>query len=121
MKRIRSELKASLLAQIEDELDLALDWQEKTERPNLTEFEDQVLSIRKSIGMRVLKEVLKDEESDQPAEIPCSTCQEPMRPKGKRPQTIETRLGTLDLEREYFYCTTCREGIFPPLRTITGI
>ena len=69
MKRTRAEMKTSLLAQIENELDLALDWQEKTERPNLTEFEDQVLSIRKSIGMSVLKEVLKDEESDQPAEI----------------------------------------------------
>ncbi len=121
MKRNHSEIKSSLLAQIADELDDALDWQEKADHPNLTEFENQVLSIQKSIGMRVLQEVLKDEEGDLPSEILCSTCKAPMQCKGKRPQKIETRLGTLELEREYFYCVTCREGIFPPNRTITGI
>jgi len=121
MKRSRSEIKSSLLAQIADELDDALDWQEKADHPNLTAFENQVLSIRKSIGIRVLEEVLKDEESDFPREILCSTCKEPMQHKGKHPQTIETRLGTLELEREYFYCITCRDGFFPPIRTITGI
>ena len=121
MKRTRSEIKTSLLADIEKELDQALDWQEKAEHPNLTEFENQVLSIRKSIGIRVLQEVLKDEEGEIPAEILCSTCKAPMQSKGKHRQTIETRLGTLELDREYFYCKTCREGIFPPIRAITGI
>ncbi len=121
MKRSHSEIKATLLAQIADELDDALDWQEKAIHPNLTAFENQVLSIRKSIGIRVLQEVLQNEESDLSTEILCCTCAEPMQGKGKRPQTIETRLGTLKLEREYFYCKTCREGIFPPIRTITGI
>ena len=121
MKRTRSEIKTSLLMEIEKELEQALDWQEKAEHPNLTEFENQVLSIRKSIGIRVLKEVLKDEESEMPTEMLCSTCKTPMQSKGKHPQTIETRLGTLELEREYLYCGTCREGIFPPIRTITGI
>ena len=121
MKRTRSEIKASLLARIEDELDEALDWQESATSPNLSEFENQVLSIRKSIGIRVLQAILQDEESDLSAEILCSTCTEPMQGKGKRSQTIETRLGTLELEREYFYCATCRGGIFPPIRAITGI
>ncbi len=121
MKRTRTEIKTSLLAEIEKELEQALDWQEKAEHPNLTEFENQVLSIRKSIGIRVLKEILKDEESEIPAEMLCSSCKASMQPKGKRQQRIETRLGTLELEREYFYCKTCREGIFPPIRTITGI
>ncbi len=121
MKRTRSEIKSTLLAQIEGELDKALDWQENTKSPNLTAFENQVLSIRKSIGIRVLQEVLKDEESDLPVEIECSTCKSPMKKKGKRPQIIETRLGTLKLEKEYLYCEICREGIFPPIRTITSV
>ena len=81
-----------------------MDWQEKAEHPNLTEFENQVLSIRKSIGIRVFKEILKDEESEIPAE-----CKASMQPKGKRQQRIKTRLGTLELEREYFYGKTCRD------------
>ena len=121
MKRTRSEIKATLLAEIEDELDKALDWQEKSESPNLTAFENQVLSIRKTIGIRVLQEVIKDEESDLPEEIDCPTCKKRMERKGKRSQIIETRLGTLELEREYFYCKTCEEGLFPPIRAIAGI
>ncbi len=121
MKRTRSEIKSTLLTEIEAELDKALDWQEKSEIPNLTAFENQVLSIRNSIGIRVLKEILKDEESDLLRETECSTCKSPLKGKGKRPQIIETRLGTLELEREYLYCETCREGIFPPIRTIAGI
>ena len=121
MKRTRSELKASLLAEIEDELDKALDWQEKAESPNLTAFENQVLSIRNSIGLRVLREVIRDEEKEMAGERHCPRCKKPMQRKGKRPQVIETRLGTLELEREYFYCKTCQEGIFPPIRTIASI
>ena len=121
MKRTRSEIKATLLAEIEDELDKALDWQEKSESPNLTAFENQVLSIRKTIGIRVLQEVIKDEESDLPEEIDCPTCKKRMERKGKRSQIIETRLGTLELEREYSYCKTCEEGLFPPIRAIAGI
>ena len=121
MKRTRSEIKATLLAEIEEELDKALDWQEKAENPNLTAFEKQALSIRKTIGIRVLQEVIKDEESDLPEETDCPTCKKHMERKGKRPQIIETRLGTLELEREYFYCKTCKEGVFPPIRTIASI
>ena len=121
MKRTRSEIKSTLLAQIEDELDKALDWQENAKSPNLTAFENRILSIRKSVGIKVLQEVLKDEESDLPVETECTTCKSPMKRKGKRPQIIETRLGALKLEREYFYCETCREGFFPPIRTIAGI
>ena len=48
MKRTRSEIKTSLLAEIEKELEQALDWQGKAERPNLTEFENQL--VLDSIG-----------------------------------------------------------------------
>ena len=121
MKRTRSEIKATLLAEIDTELENALDWQENSKSPNLTAFENKVLAIRKSIGIRILREIIKDEESGLPEEINCATCQHPMEKKGKRTQIIETRLGKLEIEREYFYCKTCKAGFFPPIRTIGGL
>jgi len=121
MKRTKSEMKEILLAEIDEELEEAFARQEQSEHPNLSEFEEQVLAIRQSIGIRVLKEILKNEEDEVSKEMFCPKCKSPMQAKGKRRQIIETRLGTLELEREYFYCKPCQEGIFPPIRTIAGL
>lgn len=74
MKRTRFEIKAKLLEDVEAELDDALDWQETAGHPNLTAFENKVLEIRKSIGIRELKEILQDKDSERGGEVLCPTC-----------------------------------------------
>ena len=117
MKRTREQIKAELMKQYEQELDELLEWQEQreTDRPNLTQFEDVLLRSRKRLSEAMLKALIEGERSREPEQAPgCPQCGREMVDKGKRPQVIETRLGTLRLERVYYYCETCQQGFFPP-------
>lgn len=115
MKRTRSQIKAEMMKKYEGELDKLLDWQESANKPNLTEFEDAILASRKRISEETIKALLEGELELEPERAPrCEKCGREMTDKGKRPQIIETRIGTLRIERVYYYCETCREGVFPP-------
>lgn len=115
MKRSRAQIKADLMKRYEEEVEKLLDWQEKSHGPNLSEFEDEILAARKKVSIALLEEMLAGEEQREPVEAArCPKCGEPMEAKGKQPQVIETRVGTLRVEREYYYCTHCKAGLFPP-------
>lgn len=115
MKRSREQIKAELLKRFEQEVEGLLDWQEQSQAPNLSQFEEEILAVRKEISIALLEELLQGEEQREPVEAPrCGQCGRAMEGKGKQPQVIETRVGTLHLERDYFYCTHCKAGIFPP-------
>jgi hypothetical protein len=115
MKKTREQQKAELMKKYEAELDQILEWQEKADYPNLTQFENEILAMRKRNGIEVMKTLLQGEQSSTPVEIPkCPKCGQGMETQGKRPKVIETRIGTLHVEREYYYCQNCQEGIFPP-------
>jgi len=34
--------------------------------------------------------------------------------KGEKNNRVETRVGLMEIERGYFYCPQCKQGIFPP-------
>lgn len=115
MKRSREQIKAELLKRFEQEVDELLDWQAQSQAPNLNQFEDEILAARKEISIALLEELLQGEEQREPVEAPhCGKCGRPMEGKGKQPQVIETQVGTLRLEREYYYCAHCQVGVFPP-------
>ncbi len=115
MKRSRAQIKADLMKQYEEEVDKILDWQEQRKGPTLSEFEDEILAARKRVSIGLLERMLSGEEQREPVEAPrCPKCGKPMEAKGKQPQVIETRVGTLQVEREYYYCAPCQAGLFPP-------
>lgn len=115
MKRSRAQIKADLMKRYEAEVDKLLDWQEKSHGPNLSEFEEEILAARKKVSTALLEEMLAGEEQREPVEAPrCPKCGKPMEAKGKQPQVVETRVGTLRVEREYYYCAACKAGLFPP-------
>ena len=47
MKRSREQIKAELLKRFEQEVDEILDWQEQSQAPNLSQFEEEILAARK--------------------------------------------------------------------------
>lgn len=115
MKRSRAQIKAELLKRFEQEVDELLDWQERSQAPNLSQFEEEILTARKEISIALLEEMLQGEEQREPVAAPrCENCGQPMEGKGKQPQVVETRVGTLRLKREYYYCAHCKVGVFPP-------
>jgi hypothetical protein len=115
MKRTREQIKAELLKQYTEEIDRMMEWEEKTKRPTLSQIEEQVLATRKRLSEGMLKEMLRGQENQAPVEeVKCPQCGKAMENKGKEPKLVETRAGSILMERTRYYCPDCKIGVFPP-------
>ncbi len=111
----RAELKAQLLAKAEAAIEELLDWNEATDQPNLTQIEDEVLTLRHHLGQAMTEAIVRAQPNGDPIEIPtCPKCGRRMHPKGAKTKRAVTRTGDLPLIRSYYYCAHCQQGLFPP-------
>lgn len=114
MKRTRAQIKEAMMKRYEKEVDELLNWREGSEPPTLSQMEAELLKRRKEISQAMLEGLLSGEENQGPVKAPeCPKCQVAMENKGKREKVIETRLGTLRMERDYYACPECGAGFFP--------
>ena len=115
MKKSQEQLKAEFMTEAEELFDRLIEWEEQTEKPNLTEIEDIILELRKRFGERMAQKMMMRQEERQPAEkVQCPECGGEMENKGLKDNQVETRIGNLKIERGYYYCPACKQGIFPP-------
>jgi len=115
MRHARAELKADLTQLADEVIDELLDWTEGTAAPTLTQIEDIVLKLRQRLSERMAHAVLAAQEAARPVPGPrCPTCGHEMHYKDMKHNTVESRVGHLPMERGYYYCATCRAGLFPP-------
>ena len=115
MKRTREQKQVELMAATKATIDELLDWNERSEAPTLTQIEEVILKLRRQIGERMAEVVVEDQEMRRPVPGPkCPRCDQEMGYKGMKETGVESWLGILELERGYFYCHDCREGVFPP-------
>ena len=115
MKKSREQLKEEFIAEAEDLFDEMMEWDEQTDKPNLTQIEEIVLELRKRFGERMAQKMIMRQEERQPAEkVNCPECKREMETKGMKDNQVETRIGNLKIERGYYYCPDCKQGFFPP-------
>jgi hypothetical protein len=115
MEGNREQKRARLLAKAEQLIEEYLAWEEDHPRPDLTQIEDIALKLRKELGKEIARLALKDQAVRTPVPGPsCPQCGQEMHYKGEKGNQVESRVGELALERGYYYCPTCKEGLFPP-------
>lgn len=115
MRRTEAQMQAELLAEAQAAIGELVSWERQAGEPDLTTLEDQVLAVRQRLGQRLLEALIADQEACQPVEVPrCATCGAAMRDKGQKATTLESRLGSITIERGYYYCADCESGLFPP-------
>jgi len=115
MKRSQEKLKAEFMTEAEAMFDELMKWEDETAEPDLTQIEDIVLKLRKRFGEQMAQTVIGRQEKRQPAEqVKCPECEGEMVTKGEKSNQVETRVGGIQIERSYFYCPSCKQGIFPP-------
>jgi hypothetical protein len=115
VKRSTAELKASVLADVEAQLDKLFEELEGNASPTLTEIEDAVLQFRAKVGRATAEAVVNAQDSVQLGPSPkCPRCGKDVRGKGRKHKDIQTRLGDLESERCHYYCRRCKCGFFPP-------
>jgi len=121
MPRTRAEIKAELQAEAERMIDALLDWTDKTEAPNLTQIEDEVLKLRQQFAEKLAEAAVDVQAAADPLTVKCPQCGRPMHQKKKRQRRrVESRIGGVALKRAYYYCDHCRVGLFPPGSPVAG-
>jgi len=81
----------------------------------LTPIEDVILELRQRLSEQMATVVIADQEATRPVPGPlCPACQREMHYKQRKPDTVESRLGSLKLQRAYYDCRHCQVGVFPP-------
>ena len=115
MLGVRERRKVRLMEQAESLIDELLDWNDSTAEPNLAQIEDVVLELRKRFSEEMAREVIEAQETKQPAVAPyCPKCGKAMTYKGQKLARPQTWVGEVGIERGYYHCAACKEGLFPP-------
>lgn len=115
MKGTREERRAALEGKAKELIDELMQWSEETDRPNLTQIEDEILKLRQAMSESMLEAVIEDQESQQPVPEPkCPKCGKEMHYKGGKARRVTSRVGESKLERGHYYCSQCKESLFPP-------
>jgi uncharacterized protein with PIN domain len=117
MRRTREQMTAELMAAAKQAIDELMAWEEGTTAPNLTQIEEKVLEVRQRLSEEMAEIVIEAQLVREPYEAPvCVRCGEVMQAKGSKGKRVVSRVGTLAIERNHYYCPGCESGVFPPGR-----
>ncbi len=109
----KSELKAEMMAAAEEAINELLAEAEKKEEIRLSDIERLVRSTGEAVMARLTAKLV-EAEGQQAVSAICPECGQKMRYKGRKGRDLITETGEVWLERAYYYCPACRQGIFPP-------
>jgi len=109
-----AELKARLIADAEAAIGKALAERTAPAKATLADIERAARNAGQQIGLAIATALAQEGAAELAARPSCPQCQAPMKYKGKRRRRIVTEAGEVDVERAYYHCAECGQGIFPP-------
>jgi hypothetical protein len=109
---------ASLRQQLHDYFDLWLDrLQAQLPEPETTlaQITETVWTLRQDLTGSLTEAVVEHGHRFESTrkQIVCTTCQRILTTRPLVPRTVDTMVGSVRLERPYFYCRVCQEGVYP--------
>ena len=105
------ELRARLLAEAEASIERMLADERMGKQMTISEIEDVIGELETDFRERVLQEVMGEQENER---IRCPECGGKLRNKGQRSKHVMTLRGETKVERSYYQCEACGQGVFPP-------
>jgi Uncharacterised protein family (UPF0236) len=83
--------------------------------PTLGQVSETVWTLRQQLTSGVAETIVPHthQEAQHRPHMPCPTCARRLTARGPVHRCVETMVGTIELERPYFYCLGCREGTYP--------
>ena len=115
MKKSQEEKRTRLRAKAEKVIEEYLEWEAKHPQPDLKQIEEISMRLRKELGQEMAQMAVEEQEERIPVPGPkCTKCGKEMRYKGEKAMQVESRAGSLKVERDHYYCPECKESVFPP-------
>lgn len=108
------DIKARLMKEAEALIDKLLAEKKPSSDILLSDIERAAIETGQGLQQAVAAELAGTRYPHEGDSPPCPSCGEQMRFKGYRKRWVETAAGRVKVERAYFYCQTCNEGLFPP-------
>ena len=112
MSSEEDELEARLLKRAEKAIRNMLEQKGERRGLSISEMEDLVGELEIDLRQALMQELV-DEAHRQDVGL-CEACGGKLRCKGKKSRRIVTLRGEVEVERDYYYCDTCKRGYFPP-------
>ncbi len=114
-KMTEKELRARLLAEVEQAVNDLMAEKPADNKMTLSDIERLVLRMGQQVQANALKELAQASHTAQNAEAPvCEHCGSRMQRRGIRPRQVVTEVGEMTLERAYYLCPGCGASLFPP-------
>ncbi len=80
----------------------------------LLELEEQTLVIRQRLMGTAMSTLVAQRKAVKPPEgMVCPKCGGRMEDKGQQLRKVVGPEGPIELSRTYYYCPSCKEGVFP--------
>ena len=113
MPNKREELEQQLRAKAEEAIRKLLKNLPDKSDLTMTDIENLVGEMGDEVTQSATEAIAQGEQAE-PLEVICEGCQVRMQKRGKRKKHVVTKRGEIELERQYYVCPQCGEGIFPP-------
>ncbi len=110
----KAELKARLLAEAEAAIEKMLAEAISPAEASLADIERSARTAGQRIEQAIAAELAGAGAAELPAWPNCPSCGQKMKNKGRRKRRIVTESGEIEVERIYYHCASCGQGIFPP-------
>jgi DNA repair exonuclease SbcCD ATPase subunit len=110
------ELKAQMKARAEAAIEKLFAEKKGPDEIKLSDIEQAVYQAGEAIKAE-LTAGLVEQVSEEGVCVPgpmCPTCGQEMHYKGHKAKQLITETGEVRVKRAYYYCETCRSGLFPP-------